>query len=31
MYKAWDITSGGPALEVTGPHKVGSGPIAPAF
>jgi hypothetical protein len=31
MYKAWDLTSGGPALEVTGPHKVGSGPIAPAF
>ena len=31
MYKAWDLTSGGAALEVTGPHKVGSGPIAPAF
>ena len=31
MYKAWDLTSGGPALEVSGPHKVGSGPIAPAF
>jgi hypothetical protein len=31
MYKAWDLTSGGPALEVTGPYKVGSGPIAPAY
>jgi hypothetical protein len=31
MYKAWDLTSGGPALEVTGPHKVGTGPIVPAF
>jgi hypothetical protein len=31
MYKAWDLTSGGPALEITGPHKLGSGPIAPAF
>ena len=31
MYKAWDLTSGGPALEVTGPHKVGSGPIAPVY
>jgi hypothetical protein len=31
MYKAWDLTSGGPALEVSGPHKVGSGPIAPVY
>jgi hypothetical protein len=31
MYKAWDLTSGGPALEVSGPHKVGAGPIAPSF
>jgi hypothetical protein len=31
MYKAWDLTSGGAAFEVSGPHKVGSGPIAPAF
>jgi hypothetical protein len=31
MYKAWDLTSGGAALEVTGPHKVGSGPIAPVY
>lgn len=31
MYKAWDLTSGGAALEVTGPHKVGSGPILPAY
>jgi hypothetical protein len=31
MYKAWDITSGGAAFEISGPHKVGSGPIMPAF
>ena len=31
MKKAWDLTEGGVHLELSGPYKVGEGPIAPSF
>lgn len=31
MKKAWDLTEGGVELEISGPFKVGEGPIAPSF
>ena len=31
MKKAWDLTEGGMVLELSGPYKVGDGPIAPSF
>lgn len=31
MKKAWDLTEGGEELELSGPYKVGEGPIAPSF
>jgi hypothetical protein len=31
MKKAWDLTEGGIELELTGPFKVGEGPIRPSF
>ena len=31
MKKAWDLTEGGVALTLSGPHRVGEGPIAPMF
>jgi hypothetical protein len=31
LKKAWDLTDLVTDLELTGPHKVGTGPIAPAF
>ena len=31
MKKAWDLTEGGIELELSGPHKVGEGPITPSF
>jgi hypothetical protein len=31
MKKAWDLTEGGVELELSGPFKVGQGPIAPSF
>ena len=31
MKKAWDLTEGAMELTLSGPHKVGEGPIAPSF
>jgi hypothetical protein len=31
MKKAWDLTEGGIELQLSGPFKVGEGPIAPSF
>jgi len=31
MKKAWDLTEGGVELELSGPYKVGDGPIAASF
>jgi hypothetical protein len=31
MKKAWDLTEGGMVLELSGPYKVGDGPISPSF
>jgi hypothetical protein len=31
MKKAWDLTEGGVVLQLSGPYKVGEGPIKPSF
>ena len=31
MKKAWDLAANGIELELSGPYKVGEGPIAPSF
>lgn len=31
MKKAWDLTEGGVELQLSGPYKVGEGPVAPSF